>query len=203
MNKNLAKILSVIAHPVFINLLCLYLLFVLYPPLNHGLPIRIQLFYISFIFISTSIIPIILVLVMRVTGNIKSIQLESPEERKVPYFLTMALYIFNYFNFVQSPSTNPLILHYLLACCSIVLVVMVINFFNKISIHLATLGALVGLIASVGFMGFVDIRLLLILAILLSGIIGVARLTLNAHLPQQVYSGFLVGFTLMFLIMNL
>ncbi len=202
MNKNLAKFLSVLAHPIFINLLCLYLLFMLFPQLNHGMPTRIQLFFISFIFISTSIIPAIIVLVMRITGRVKSITLENSEERKIPYLFTLALYIFNYYNFLKSPTTHPIILQYLIACAAIVCAVLIINYFNKISIHMATLGALCGLLATVGNIGLVDIRIALILAILFSSLIGTARLSLKAHFPQQVYAGFVLGFSLMFVIMN-
>lgn len=202
MNKYLAKFLSVIAHPVFINLLCLYLLFLLFPSLSHGLPTRIQLFFISFIFISTSIIPILIVLAMRVLGKINSITLETNEERKLPYLVTLALYVFNYYNFLKSPTTDPIILQYLLACAAIIGSVAVINFFNKISIHMATLGALCGLLATVGFIGLMDIRIALILTVLFSGLIGSARISLKAHLPNQVYFGFVLGFILMFVVLN-
>jgi membrane-associated phospholipid phosphatase len=40
---------------------------------------------------------------------------------------------------------------------------------------------------------------LLVASLLLSGLVGVARLQLNAHTPAQVYSGFLFGFTVVFL----
>jgi len=202
MNKGLAKFLSVLSHPVFVNLLCLYLLFLLFPQLNHGMPTRIQLFFIAFIFISTSIIPIIIVLVMRITGKVKSITLESSEERKLPFLFTLALYVFNYYNFLKSPTTHPLILQYLLACAAIICAISIINFFNKISIHMATLGALCGLLATVGNIGFVDMRIVLVLAILFSSLIGSARLSLKAHVPQQIYAGFVLGFALMFVVMN-
>lgn len=202
MNKTLAKVLSVFAHPIFINLLCLYLLFMLFPQLNHGMPLRIQLFFISFIFISTSIIPVIIVLAMRVMGKVKSVTLESSEERKLPYLITFALYVFNYYNFIKSPTTDPVILQYLLACGAIVGSIAVINYFNKISIHMATLGAMCGLLATVGYIGFSDIRLALILAIIFSSLVATARLSLQAHLPQQIYAGFILGFVLMFVILN-
>ncbi len=200
--KNIfAQSLSTIAHPVFVNLLCLYLLFSIFPPLSHGLPQRIQLFYISFIFISTSLIPLILVLVMRITGKLESIQLDNRQDRKLPYILTVALYIFNIYNFVKSPTTHPLILGYLVACTLIVFLVFAINFRTKISIHMATLGALCGLIACGSYTGFNDLRWLLFLAILLSGLVGSARLSLGAHSPYQLYCGFFLGFISMFFIL--
>jgi hypothetical protein len=78
---------------------------------------------------------------------------------------------------------------------------MFINFLDKISIHLTTLGALVGLVAGLGFMGFADLRFLLLLTILLSGWVATARLSLQAHVPRQLYAGFTLGFVVMFLSM--
>jgi hypothetical protein len=203
MNKGLANFISVLAHPVFINLLCLYLLFQLNPPLSHGMPERIQWFYITFIFISTSIIPLVLVVTMRLIGNIKSLTLRSKEERHLPYLITFSLYIFNYYNFFRTPTTHPLILGYLIACGAIVLGVLIINYFNKISIHMATLGAFCGMIAMIGFIGFLDLRGLLLGVIIFSGLVGSARVSLQAHYPQQIYSGFVLGFAFMFIILNL
>jgi hypothetical protein len=202
MNRFFANFLSGIAHPIFINLLCLLALFSLFPQLAHGMPSRIHWFYISFIFISTSIIPVILVFVMRITGKINSLTLEKREERYLPYLITFILYFFNYYNFVKTPITHPLILQYLLACSAIVLAVFVINFFNKISIHMATLGALTGLLAVANFAASVDTRLLLIPVVLVSGLVASARYSLKAHQQQQLYLGYLLGFLLMFVILK-
>jgi membrane-associated phospholipid phosphatase len=201
MRVSIARILSTIAHPVFVNLLCLYLLFSIFPPLSHGLPQRIQLFYISFIFISTGIIPLILVVVMRITGKIQSITLEDRKDRKLPYLLTISLYAFNIYTFIRTPTTHPLILGYLLTCMIIVSLVFFINFSNKISIHMATLGAMCGLVGCGAYVGFTDLRFILFLFIILSGLVATARLSLNAHTPSQLYAGFLLGFTCMFIIM--
>jgi hypothetical protein len=203
MNRHLSNFISGIAHPIFINLLCLVSLFSLFPQLAHGMPSRIQWFYISFIFISTSIIPVILVFVMRITGKINSITLENREERNLPYLITLVLYFFNYYNFAKTPTTHPLVLQYLLACSAIVMAVFIINFFNKISIHMATLGALTGLLAISNYTAGIDARLLLIPVFLLSGLVATARYSLKAHQPQQLYLGFLLGFLLMFVILKI
>jgi hypothetical protein len=65
------------------------------------------------------------------------------------------------------------------------------------------MGALCGLIAALAFKGFADFRLMLALGILASGWVASARLTLQAHLPNQLYLGFLLGFIFMFFILNL
>jgi uncharacterized membrane protein HdeD (DUF308 family) len=203
MNSFIAKAVSVIWHPVFVNLLCLYVLFTFYPPLSYGVPFKLQLFYVAFIFIATSIVPLFLVLIMKAMGTISAITMERQEDRKYPYLFTLSLYIFVYYNLMQSPLTPTYLLKYLLACTGIVAAVFLINSFNKISIHLATMGALCGLLAALAYKGFADYRILLALAILASGYVASARLSLKAHLPNQLYLGFLLGFIFMFFILNL
>jgi hypothetical protein len=203
MNSFIAKAFSVIWHPVFVNLLCLYTLFALYPPLSYGLPIKLQWFYIGFIFFATSIVPLFLVLIMKAMGTISAITMDRQEDRKYPYIFTLSLYVFVYYNLMQSPITPLFVLKYVLACMAIVGLVFIINAFNKISIHLATMGALCGLLAAIAFKGFADLRVLLAIGFLFSGLVATARLSLNAHVPQQLYTGFLLGFVLMFLILIL
>lgn len=202
MNRTLATAISVVAHPVFINLICLLALFGLFPSLRHGLPERVQYLNILFIFITTSIIPLVLVVFMRLTGRVKSLLLDSPGERHLPYLFTLAFYVFDFYNFYRTPGTHPLVLRYLLACSGIMLAVLTVNYFTKISIHLTTLGAFAGLLVLAGLTGEMEVRPLLIIAIALSGLTATARLSLSAHQPGQVYSGFILGFILMLGLMH-
>ncbi len=200
MNRNFSSLISVIFHPVFVNFLNLWLLFNIFPSLSFGLPQSRQYFYIAFIFIATSIIPIIMVFVMRMLGKVQSILLTTKEDRKLPYLVTMLLYFFCFYYFIKF-HTPPLILSYLIACAVIIGIVMTINFFDKISIHTATLGALAGLIAVAGRYGVADARLMLVGIFLISGLVATARIFANAHHNKQVYSGFFLGFVLMFFIL--
>jgi membrane-associated phospholipid phosphatase len=67
----------------------------------------------------------------------------------------------------------------------------------KISAHLAAIGGLTG-----GFFGL-SFRLqenpvhILIFLILVSGVLGTARLVLGKHNKAQIYAGFLLGFLIM------
>ncbi len=204
MNKAFSHVLSVAFHPVFINLLNLWLLFTLFPALSYGIPLKMRMFYISIIFVSTSIIPLVMVLLLRFTGRVHSVMLNQKEDRRIPYLVTLVMYFFNYYNFNANYNkypTHPMFLSYLIACAAIIAVVMAVNFFNKISIHTATLGALAGVVAVAARYSDVDTRLLLAIVLLLTGLVATARVFLNSHQNLQVYSGFLLGFFLMFFIL--
>ncbi len=200
MNRRLSNIISFVFHPIFVNLLNLWLLFALFPALHYGIPLRLKYYYITFIFFATSVIPLIMVVMMRLTGKIKSVLLADKEDRKLPYLVTLIVYFFCYYYFTKL-HTHPLILSYLVSCATIVSLVMVINFFDKISLHTATMGALAGLLAVAGKYTFLDIRYFMVFALLMAGLVASARIITNAHQSNQVYYGFFLGFVLMFLIL--
>jgi hypothetical protein len=186
-----------IFHPVFVNLLSFWLLFKICPPLAFGIPVKMQQFMIFFVFASTGIIPVIMVVVLRITGRVKSFMLNSKEERNMPYLLTTLLYFFCFYNFYKL-NVNGIILNYLLACTIILLMVTLINRFYKISIHMAGMGALTGLIAVMTYYNSADIRYLLIVVLILSGLVATARMFAGAHTFWQLILGYLGGFLVMF-----
>lgn len=200
MSKKLSIFISTVFHPVFTNLLSLWLLFILYPQLAYGIQSSIKLFYISFVFVTTGLIPLLLVLILRLLGKSTSIMLHEKEERNLPYIITAGLYLLDFY-FAQKTGTPQLLTAYLLACSSIIVAVLIINQFNKISIHMASMGALVGLIMCATPYAVFDLRYLLITAFMASGWVASARLFADAHTFQQVLSGFCLGLLIMLLIL--
>lgn len=200
MNSRFALFLSILFHPIFVNLLSFYALIRLFPYLDYVLTTPARLFYLGFIFISTAIVPVLYILVMKWVGQIKSVMLHSGDERRGPYMLTAAMYLLNFYLF-QRLHSPALINAFLLASASVVVGMLVINHFNKISIHMASFGLLTAVISAAAQAGSADVRLFLIPVILAAGITASARLWLNAHTPQQLLSGFALGFCLMYFIL--
>lgn len=174
------------------------MLFSLYPSLYYGVPTKIKLYYIGYIFLLTSLIPSLSVVILMLLGSIQNIDLENKEDRVLPYMVTIIFYLFTYYNFRTSLLTNSILLGYLIACGLIVFSVFLINFYSKISIHMATLGALCGLIASSSPVSMIEVRWLLVFFILASGFVATARFSLQAHSLVQLYFGFILGFFTMF-----
>lgn len=197
MNRNSQLFISTLFHPVVVNLISLILLFQLYPQLNYGLPAKLKQFMILFVFASTGIIPMVMVLVLKITGRVKSIMLHNEKERQLPYLITMLLYFFCYYNFLKL-NAHPIILRYLLACTLVVLSVMLINRFFKISIHMASMGALLGVVMANVHYSQTDMRLLMALIFFISGLVATARLHAQAHTALQLITGFFVGLFIMY-----
>lgn len=200
MNRKVALIISSIFHPVFINLISLLLLFVLFPVLQFGLSDNVKLIYILFIFVTTGILPLLIVLLMKVLGKISSLLIDNKDERTLPYIITSTIYLLNYYLFMKVGAPQ-IIVSYLLGCSTITVAVLIINLFYKISIHTSALGALSAVIVASVHQASFDIRLLLIIIFIITGITASARIYAESHNQQQLYMGFLTGTLIMFFIL--
>jgi hypothetical protein len=200
MNRTASISISALFHPVVVNMIGLIALVFLSPYLHMGLNPTARFFYIAFISVSAGVIPIMVVLIMKLLGRVKNIMLEIQDERNVPYLITACIYLFDYY-FLSRIHTPALIRAYVLACACIVVAVVIINYAYKISIHAASLGALIAILANAAPFAMIDVRLLLAGAFVVAGITLSSRLFLLAHTNLQLLSGFLLGFVVMYLIL--
>jgi hypothetical protein len=200
MGQRFAFFVSALFHPVFVNLLNLFMLFTFFPALSHGVPAKLRLYYMGYVFITTSIVPMVVVFSLRLTGKIKSLSIEEKEERRLPYLITFLMYVFNYYN-LSKYSVPPLLLSYLFSGAAIMLTIVMINYFYKISIHATTMGSGAAILASAAFHDSFDTRLVLLLFVLVSGLVCSARLFMKSHDEAQIYLGYLLGSIFMFILL--
>lgn len=200
MNRTVALGVSTLFHPVFVNLYGLVALIFLSPYLSLGLTPNAKFFYIAFIFVTAGIVPILAVLVMRLLGKVQSLLLDVQDERNIPYLITASVYLFDYY-FLSRMHTPSLLRAYILACACIVVAVVIINHFYKISVHGASLGALTAILLTVAQSPLFDLRYLLLITFILTGITLSARLFMHAHTLSQVLSGWLLGCAVMYVIL--
>ena len=192
MNKNTQLVISTLFHPVFINIASLLLLFTLFPSLA-AMSYQAKSTIISVIISLTVIIPLVLVGLLKITNSISSIQMEDKKDRKWPYIATAMGYIFSFY-LLQKVGVSSLLLKYLLAGIGTVISISVINIFWKISVHMASIGALLGLLVIANFTNYIDLRLMIAGIVLIAGIVASARLFANAHNISQIVLGFALGF---------
>lgn len=194
----LAKFISTIAHPV---LLPTWMLLVF---------IVSGIFKISFlrtdvclyvVFGTTFIIPVLILFVLKKFKLITSLMMEKREERFVPLFImVLSLYVTSrFFNGV-----NALVLYNFYLIVNLVLCVIAfwINLYWKISFHGMGWGAFVGMLFIMSAIAPYLYLEYFIVSILMSGVVGWARLKLKSHSESQVYVGFTVGFVIPLLIYN-
>jgi membrane-associated phospholipid phosphatase len=199
MERTLAKIISYTFHPLLIPLYSLFLIFRLNTLSIYIIPDQAKWLIVGMVTIATIAFPFLLILLFIRRGIIKSLQMEEREERLYPYLMMTVVYYVMYllFNSVKIPH---MVTNLMLGIALILLTVLIINLWWKISIHTAAIGGMMGAFLAIAARYYLDLQWLIAFLILVAGLVGYARLKLDTHRPSQIYMGFLVGATGMILI---
>lgn len=91
-----AHILSYIFHPIFLPTFGLLVIFGLNSYIAATTPAQKQFFLIGWIFINTAVIPFLFTAFLRWKNLVSSIQLETREDRIVPFTFALFFYLTNY-----------------------------------------------------------------------------------------------------------
>ena len=192
MNLRSAKIISVIFHPLLVPTYALLVMMNLQTHSILALPINYRYMVIAFVFLTTFVVPSIIIFILLKVGKIKALEMHSRQERVLPLIIISAAFYVTYYILKQTSVTGLMAL-FMVGATMLVLLSLIINYITKISLHMLAWGGMFG--AFLGFsIGFhFNLMVILFVILLVIGIVGTARLKLDAHTPAQVYSGFLVG----------
>jgi hypothetical protein len=192
MEKKIASVISYVSHPLLMPMVGLLVIS------NSGtyaadLDQRfINLIYLA-TFLLTFMIPVALLPLLYYTGLAGNMQFSERRERLLPLYLTLFFYIAAWF-FIRKLPVSQVYQRFMFAACLSVLFVLAISYYWKISAHLVGWGGIIALILVLSYKFGSDMMIFLVLAVLIAGLVGTARLMLNEHKPMQIYSGFLLGF---------
>ncbi len=210
--RGLAYLLSVVFHPLLVPTYMLILLLLVNPYLFgiNGIGEPEGRLVILLVFLYTFFLPAMAIVVMRYLGLVSSFQMRDKTERIGPYLLTGILYLWVYYNFRQNGQVPTAFTAFMLGTVIALFLAFFINIFTKISTHAVGMGGLVGMVIitmllfsyntfnlDLGFLGNYNVTIgtVLLTVILAAGMVGSARLLLQAHDPLDLYGGYLVGFT--------
>lgn len=191
MNNAIAKIISYVFHPVFMPTIGVLIL-------GHYIN-PYQIFNYKFIllstFIFTCLFPILIVSLMKFIGLIDKLTIDERQSRIYPFLATSILYVFNCYSLFTKVGLNiPFVLVvFLLGTTLASILLFIINLKWKISAHAIGIGGILSILFLVSVHYNIVLHNELILSILVAGIVGVARLSLNAHSLLQVNSGYILG----------
>lgn len=207
MLKVFANLVSIIFHPLYI-LTYAYGLLLLVNPFQFANYSQIEqgIFFISMVMVSV-VIPIIGVLMMRFLGLIDGLEMKNRSDRIGPFIIIGVCYLWLTVNFINSSQISDFLTSFMLGATISLFVGFIINIFEKISLHTIGMGGLIAgyLILinkySYGAASFVfngteyniHLMFIFVLLIFISGLVATSRLILGAHIPREVYGGFLVG----------
>jgi hypothetical protein len=199
MEDRFAKLLSIIFHPLFIPFYMLMILVnvnVLYAIL---MPVKIKLILSGLVFLMTILFPLLIVFLLYKLKVIKSFYLESREERIYPLLALAIFYYFTYY-ILKSFPISFIFSYYMLGSTFLTILALIISFYRKISLHMIGIGGMLGLLLGLSLDLGLDMTWFIVAAVILGGFMGFARIQSNSHKPSDIYSGFLVGAGVMFLL---
>jgi len=191
--KTSARLISYLFHPLLMPTLGLLIL------LNSGTYIsllepaakRAILFVMA---LGTLLFPMIMVPVFYYRNLVNNLQNPSREERLIPMLIIFILYIITFIYFIRLP-LSKIIHSYALSITLSLLFLVLISFRVKLSTHMTGLGGLTGLVIALILLYGTPLLGILLLTLFASGLTGTARLWLGEHRSVEIYSGYLLGFT--------
>lgn len=194
----LSKLISIILHPIFMPILALYLSLRQVPSIGFAITNYQNYIYLVLIF-STVILPLISIFFLIKSGKVSSLEMSNNKERSVPLFRTALWMGLGYYTIENILVFSPIIKAELIGAISIILIASIISKYWKISLHLLGIGGLVGVLIALEII-YGNLQHLIIIFILLSGVLAMARIKEKAHNYPQVYIGFLGGLSVELLI---
>ena len=186
-----AKIISVIGHPIFLPTWMMVIM--LLSGLTRFMPGN-DWFFLSATFSMTCLIPAVMIAIMKKWNIIKSIEMDSREDRLGPLFI-MIMFIYATIRFFSKIELFSVFNFYLTAILVVTILAFILTFFWKISLHTLGWGSFV---ACLFIMSTAAMRLYLpylIASIICTGIVASSRLKLKSHSNAQIYTGFAMGFS--------
>ncbi len=190
--KIAAKIISTIFHPLIMPIIGLLVIFNTDSYLNYTIPLELKKAILLLVGTSTFIIPLLISLLLLNRKMINSLEMETQKERVIPYAFTIIFYVFTLYMLKRAP-ISPIIFNFVIGATLSVIIAFIVNIKWKISAHMIGVGGLAGALICISIMLEIYVTPYIILALLIAGLVGSARLILKAHTQLQLYVGFLVG----------
>ena len=192
METRIAKIISAVFHPLLIPTYSYIILLSLKTYFAMIIPLEARWKIVLLVFIITFMLPALFSYLLYWRGVIKSLHMKTREERTFPYLITAIFFYLAYY-MLSKLQIAPVFSYFMIGATLLLIITLVINLFWKISSHMVAMGAVTG----ISLLLAINLKLLIIMIILVSGLVAYSRLKLNAHFPVQVYAGFMLGVVVM------
>jgi hypothetical protein len=184
------KFISYVLHPLLFSFLGSFLYLYLSP--KHILKEQ-EYIILVIVFISTYIVPILLLALLKRVNMISDYHLRNIEERKFPILFFIMLSFLIGRAMVSTQIADVLAFSFFGVAFALSFTYLLFNIKIKTSLHTLGIGGLIGFVMVMSYEYRLNFNSLLAGLFIIAGLIGVSRLALNAHRPKEVYIGFLLG----------
>lgn len=189
----LAKVITYLFHPVYLPLAIAFVMMKLMPGNFAAVSPKQQGLWLISIGFTTLFFPLFSIALMKPLGFISSFHLPSAKERIGPLMTTMIFYFWIMHVFNNLPGVPFIYKTFFLGNFLCVIAVFMVTIFSKVSIHAAGAGSMVAIFGLMLFLSPVNMVVPFAIALVIAGIIGTARLVLNAHTKGQIWLGYILG----------
>ncbi len=193
MVRTIAKLVSYVAHPLFVPLYVTFFLLYVHPLLFAGYQPGAKLRLMGTVFVNLSLLPAVTVFLCRRLGFVDTIFMNTQKERIIPLAAAMIFYFWCWFvlrNFTEIPE---LFRQFLLGTFITIIMAWMANIYFKISLHALAMGGLFSFMLLVVYTFEGGSAAYVLVAALVAGLVCTARLLLGVHRPFEVYAGFVLG----------
>lgn len=188
-----ARIVSVICHPLFLPTWVMALLLKISPDLFFGLDAKQQLLRVITVAYTTITFPLLTVFLLWRLGFVENMYMRDQKERYVPLIASMLFYFWVFWLFHKQFQAHAALQVFLLAVFLSTVITFLFNLFSKVSMHTAAFGVLSAFAIYMAWQGIQGAVILVVLSVFLTGIVASVRLYLKEHTPAQIYSGIGIG----------
>lgn len=190
------RLISFVFHPLLFSFIGTFLYLLLSP--KHVAKQQ-EYIILTIIFISTYILPIFLLMILKKLKVIDSYYLKTIEERKFPtiFFIILSIMIGKMLLNIHIVD----LLAYSFFGIALALTFSYLLFIKQIksSLHTMGIGGLIGFVLVMSYEYQLNFTIIISLLFILAGLIAVSRLKLHAHTSSEVYIGFIVGMITQFI----
>lgn len=154
---------------------------------------RLKFYYCAVVALVGCIIPALCIGLLRALRVIDDFAFNRRQDRTIPLLIVTLGY--GICVFMVSKTTFGYVMRtFMLAAFSCSLATLIISLFWKISLHMVAAGGVSAMFVMLAVSGLGSVFNATVAAVLLSGVLGTARLQLGRHTPAQVGIGYIAGF---------
>jgi hypothetical protein len=190
--KRAAYGVSVLLHPLFMPLYTVWLAMRTDPLVAFLLPEEARTLTLAMVALMTIAFPLTSTLLLKRAGLIHDLELPTREERLGPYMMTLVYYVMGWYLLSRAP-LDPAVSRMFIGAAVALGITSVITLRWKISAHMVGIGGLIGALAGLNTIHGPHLFPVIVIAVLLAGLLGTARLLSSDHTQGQVLTGALLG----------
>ncbi len=189
MSTSFAKILSYIFHPAIYPVLGVWVVLETSPAYINREAVW---FTLALVFTGTYVFPLLISFGLYKVGMVKSLEMHSRAERRLPYLIGAACYYITSLFLKKLPLPEEAFL-YLMAAALLILIHLISFAYLKPSAHLGSVAGFTALLVVLSLRLHISLLLYLSFCFVTAGFVASARLKLQAHTPRELVYGYATG----------